>query len=885
MKFTFFKRLALLFRREKFNQELEEEMAWHRDQKSQDLQSAGTSPDDAHHAARREFGNDLHLREQSQDVFSFWFETTLQDFRFALRQLRKNPGFALTAILMLALGLSVSVAIFAFVDGALLKPIPFKDPQQLLGVYEEANQCLYCNLSYPDYLDWKKLNKSLTALEVYDHNQFTLNTPSGAEPIFITRVSDGFFRVLGITPILGRDFYAGEDLLSAPRTVMLSYAAWQKRFGGKPEVIGQTVILDDNPTVIIAVLPKDFHFAPAEPAEFWATLHPERGCDLRRSCHGLYGVGRMKDGITMQGALSEFKDIAAQLTKQYPDSNTGQGANVEVLSEVIVGPYRPLLLMLLAGAGLLLVIAGVNIASLLLVRSEARKREFAIRNALGAARIRLMRQFMTEGLLLVLIGSALGLLFAYWTIHILTLLIPTNLLLKTPFFLDLGLTPHVLVFTAFITLLFAILFFVTPTLRLSLGRTRDSLAEGSRGSAGNAWRFLGSKLVVLELATAVVLLVSAGLLGKSLLLMLRTPIGMQPDHLATIQLTAPDKSYPKSPDQLALARRLYAELSAVPGVKSVAFSSDIPINGWGDTTWIHILGRPWHGEHEDVPERDVTPEYFSTIGAKLVRGRPFVETGRPFVDNEDPSQPHEVIINQAFERKYFPGEDPLGKQLSYMSPKSIPMEIIGIVEDIKEGQLDTENRPALYFPLNQSPSTFLNAVVRTSTSDHAMIPALISAVHRLDPNIATSAGTTFTDIIEDSPSAYLRRTSAWLIGGFAAFALILGVVGLYGVIAYSVSQRTREIGVRMAIGAQRTTVYKLVLKEAGYLTTLGIVMGLASAIAAATLMKDLLFGVRSWDVPTLAAVAIVLSAASLLASFIPAHRAASVDPVEALRSE
>ena len=874
----FLRKLWIFVRREKFDRELEEEMAYHRGQKAQELQAEGMPSEAARHAARREFGNDMNLREQSRDIVGFWCETSLQDFRFAIRQLRKNPGFACTAVLMLALGMCASVSIFAFVNAALIEPLPYQNPSRLVGVYEMISQCPLCNLSYPDYLDWKERNKVFGSLDAYQHSGFMLNTPAGAQPARGVRVSDGFFRTLGITPVLGRDFYAGEDLLSAPRTVMLSYAAWQKRYGGKQDVLGQTVTLNGDPNVIIGVLPPDFHFAPAEPAEFWTTIHASSECDLRRSCHGLYGVARLKDGVSVQTALADVKSIAQQLEQQYPDSNRGQGANVMDLTEVIVGNIRPILMLLLSGAGLLLVIAGVNLASLLLVRSESRKREIAIRNALGAARIRLIRQFVTEGLALVVVGSALGLLSSFWAMQILTRLIPEDLLAQMPFLHGLGLNVHVLAFAGLISLLAAALFSLTPSLRLSLPEMREGLGEGSRGSAGTTWRRLGSKLVVLELATAVVLLVGAGLLGKSLYLLLHVDIGLQPDHLATLQLATPKSTYAKDEQIIALERQVVNRIASLPGVKSVGISSDLPVNGWGDTTWFRVLGRPWHGEHNEVPERDVSSDYFTTLGARLLRGRYFAEV-------EDASKPHVAIINQTFTKQYFPGEDPIGKHLSFLSDPPIPIEIVGIVEDIKEGQLDTENRPALYIPFNQSAGNYFNIAVRTSQAEQSLLPVLIATIHQINPDIATTAGTSMSDIIDHSPSAYMHRSSAWLVGGFAALALLLGVVGLYGVVAYSVSQRTREIGVRMAIGAQRSSVYRLILREAASLTSIGIAIGLVCSVAAATLMRGLLFGVRSWDIPTLAGVTVVLAISALLASYIPARRAASVDPVEALRAE
>jgi macrolide transport system ATP-binding/permease protein len=874
----FFRKLWILVRREKFDSELEEEMAFHREHAEEQLQAEGLPPRDAQHAARKQFGSSMRLREQSQDMVSFRFESVLQDFRFAIRQLRKNPGFTATATLMLALGMCASVAIFAFVDAALLKPLPYRDPSSLVAVFERTSGFPHSNISYPDYLDWKKQNTVFSSLEAFQHTGMILTTSSGAQPTRGARVSDGFFHTLGVTPMLGRDFAPGEDLLSAPRTVLLSYATWQQRYGGKDDVLGQTVVLNGDANVIIGVLPPDFHFAPAEPSEFWTTIHASSECDLRRSCHSMYGVARLKDGVSLSTALANVTAIAEQLEKLYPGDNLGQSAAVVTLTESIVGDIRPILFVLLCGAGLLLLIASVNVASLLLVRSESRKREVAVRTALGASRIRLTRQFVTESLVLVLAGSALGLMSAYGTMQLLTRLIPEDMLARMTFLRGLGLTPRVWAFAGVISLLAAALFSLTPTLHFSLSQIRDNLAQGSRAHAGNAWRRVGSKLVVLELATAVVLLVGAGLLGKSLYLLLHVDIGMRPDHLATLWVAAPKSNYGKDPQAIALQRRVVSQMAALPGVKSVGITTDIPVSHWGDTTWLRILGRPWHGEHNDIPERDVNPEYFMTLGAKLLRGRDFAE-------GEDASKPHVAIINQAFAKEYFPGEDPIGRQLSHVSVAPDPIEIVGIVEDIKEGQLDTANRSTVYIPFEQSPSNYFNVVVRTSQAEQSLLPAMRAAIRQIDPDIVTPSGSSMLEVINDSQSAYMHRSSAWLVGGFAFLALLLGVVGLYGVVAYSVSQRTREIGIRMALGAQSRSVYQLVLKEAARLIAIGLAVGLVCSIAAATLMRTLLFSVRSWDVPTLAAVATVLAVSALLASYIPARRAASLDPVDTLRAE
>jgi predicted permease len=875
----FFTRAGMMIRREKFNSELEEEMAYHREQKEKELREAGVAPEAAHHAAAREFGNPTRLKEQSYEVMGFRFETVWQDLHFALRQLRRSLGFTLTAVLMLALGIGASVAIFAFVDAALIRPLPYKDPTRLVDVAERAKMFPRSNLSYEDYVDWKKKNTIFSALEVYTGNGYLMSTPSGVEPVPGARVTAGFFRVLGVTPLLGRDFYDGEDKPNAADTVMLTYATWQARFGGRKDIIGQTVRLDDKPHMIIGVLPANFQFAPRGNAEFWATVHTLTNCEKRRSCHNLFGVARLKDGDTVQMALAEMTSIAKQLEAQYPGSNRGQSASVKPLSEQIVGDIRPILLVLLGGAGLLLVIASVNVSSLVLVRSEARKREIAVRGALGASRMRLVRQFVTEALVLVIAGASLGLFCAYGAMQVLTRLLSKDMLSFMPYLRGIGLNSHVVEFALAISLLAATLFAVTPVLRLPLAQVREGLTDGGRASAGTFWRRFGANLVVLELAVAVVLLVGAGLLGRSFYKLLHVELGFQPDHLATVQVVLPQTGYAKDPQLVAVSKQILARVSSLPGVKSAALTTMLPVSGNGNTNWIRFVGKPYNGEHNEVNQREVSSDYFKTLQAKLVAGRFFTE-------DDDASKPLVTMINKALARQYFPGEDPVGKKFGDgdLSPKSI-REIVGVVDDVKEGSLDSEIWPAEYDPINQNAENYISLVVRTSQDEKLVLPSLVGAIHEIDPGIGAINEITMMQRINESQTAYLHRSSAWLVGGFAAMALLLGVVGLYGVIAYSVCQRTREIGVRMALGAQQSSVYRMILKEAGWLTGFGIVAGLMCSIAVATLMQKVLFGVRSWDISTLAAVALLLGVSALLASYFPARRAALVNPVEALRAE
>jgi predicted permease len=875
----FFNKLACLFGRDRFRSELDEEMAFHRAEAEKDFIADGMLPEAARRAAAVRFGNRTRLREESHEIVGFRAETVVQDLRFALRQMRKNPGFALTAILILALGMGVSVAIFGFVDAALLQPLPYSASDRLMSVDENSAVFPRSNLSRADYDDWKRMNKSFSSIEVYTGTGYLLHTASGTEPVPGARVSDGFFRTLGVKPMLGRDFLSGEDRPGQAKIVILPYGTWLKRYGGRRDVIGQSVTLSGDAYTIVGVLPREFAFAPIGNKEFWTPLLDKNGCEQRRSCHNLDGIGRLRDGVTPSAALEEMKAIAAQLEKQYPESNHGQGASVFPLAELIVGQVRPILLTLLSGAGLLLLIACVNVASLLLVRSETRRREVAVRGALGATPLRLMRQFITEGLLLAVAGSLAGGLVAVWIMSLLKRLVPKVMADAMPYLAGVGMNAHTAIFTAGIALGAALLMAATPTMRLSFQRIRDGLGDGDRGAASRFWRRMGANFVVVELVIAVVLLVGAGLLGRSFYRLLHVETGFDVTHLATVQVMASESAYPKNEQKLALLREIARRVSSLPGVQSVGFTSDLPLQCNCDTDWIRIVGKPFHGEHNEVDERDVSPTYLPTLKARLVRGRLMTE-------DEDASRPNVLVINETLARKYFPGEDPIGQKIGNgaLDPKSI-REIIGVVADVREGALDAEVWPTEYEAIYQGPSNFFAVAVRTSQDEKSILPLLVSTLHQIDPNLGVYGEQTMRQQMDSTQATLIHSFSTWLVGGFAAMALVLSVVGLYGVIAYSVSQRTREIGVRMALGAQRRSVYHMVMRQAGWLTSIGIGLGLMCAVGASMAMRKVLFGVAAWDVWTLTAVAVVLGCASLLASFLPARRAARVNPCEALRAE
>jgi predicted permease len=874
------KKLSILFGRGRFRSELDEEMAFHRAEAEAALVADGMTAEAAHYAAMRRFGNAARLKEQSHEVVGFRMETVIQDLRFALRQFRRSPGFAITAILVLALGMGISVAIFGFVDAALLEPLPYTAPNRLMAVDEASAAFTRSNLSRADYEDWKRMNRSLSSLEAYGGMGYLLHTGSGTEPVPAARVSDGFFSTLGVKMMLGRGFLPGEDLPGKPKIAILSYGTWLKRFGGRRDVVGQAVDLSGQAYTIVGVLPREFEFAPRRDSEFWVPLLDKNGCEQRRSCHNLFGVGRLRDGVTMEAARAEMKAIAAQLAKQYAGSNQGQSASVIPLSEIIVGDIRPILLTLLAGAGLLLLIACVNVSSLLLVRSESRRREIAVRGALGATPARLVRQFVTEALLLTGVGSAAGILVGGWLMTLLAHLLPKSMLTRLPFLGDVELNAHTMLFAAAISLLAAMLLAAAPLLRLSLRDIRDGLGDGDRSAAGLLWQRLGANLAVVELAVAVVLLVGAGLLGRSLYQLLHVENGFDTTHLATVQVMMPSNIYKDDAQKVELYREIDRRLAALPGVRSVGITSDLPVQCNCDTDWIRIAGKPFHGEHNEVNERDVSPDYLlGTLKARLLRGRVFTET-------DDASRPQVTVINEALAQKYFPGENPIGKMIGNGDLSQTSMrQVVGVIANVREGALDQEMWPSEYFSIYRSKDSFFSVAVRTAQDEKAMLPSVVSTLHKIDANLGVYGEMTMTDQIESTESSLLHRFSTWLVGGFAAMALVLGVVGLYGVIAYSVSRRTREIGVRMALGAQRSTVYKLVMRQAGRLTLLGLGAGLVCSIGASLLMRKLLFGVQAWDLPTLAGVTVVLGVASIAASFVPAHRAASVNPTEALRAE
>lgn len=809
-----------------------------------------------------------------------WLDNAFQDCRYALRQLRKSPGFACTAAFVLTLGISAAISIFGLVDVALIKPLPYGDQSRLMVAFASTPGNARCPVSYLNFVDWKRLNTIFSSIDAYALNGgFTLSGNAGAEPVTGTRVSAGFFRTLGVVPMLGRSFDPGEDTVAAQPTVIVSYETWQGRFGRRADVLGETVVLNGIPRVIIGVLPREFHFAPAGRGEFWTTLGSTDPCEQNRGCQNLNTVARLKDGISMRTAAAGMEVIMRQLQRQYPDTNRDFGsATLVPIRDIVVGEVRPILLLLLAGASLLLLIAWVNVTTLLLARSDSRRREIALRGSLGATSGRLLHQFTVEGLVLAATGGILGLAVAGWGLQLIVQLVPAQKLYSMPYFRGLGLNLYIVAFACTVTLFSAVLFAVVPIARVSLSQTVEALREVARGGSGLTWRRFGTSLVVAEVSLAMILMTGAAVLGKSLYALLHVQTGMKLDGLASVDLKWPLARYSSDGEKVALAREIVEKISAVPGVSSVAISLASPLGSpWGNTSF-HVMGRPNRGENTTVLNRQVSAGYFATLQGQLVRGRFFREA-------EGVSQPRVAIINQSLAKLYFAGESAIGKQIYYDWAPKAPMEIVGIVDDIKEGPLEKRNLPVLYVPFDQNPKAWFAVLIRTALGQQSVLAAIPAIIHEIDRDIAVSAAVSMTDRVANSEIAYVHRSSVWLIGCFAGVAFALSVVGLYGVVSYSVGHRTREIGVRMALGADASSVYRLILGEAARLVAVGAILGVGGSLAATSLMRGLFYAVHPWDVSTLATIASVLVLAALLASFVPARHAATINPTDALRSE
>lgn len=807
--------------------------------------------------------------------------TILQDLRYELRALLKSPRFTSIALITLVLGIAANVAIFTFVDAALLRPLPYRDASRLMEVYDTRMADVFTQFeaSYPDYLDWRAQQQVFDGLAGYGQNQVLLRGAGAPELLPSAVASDNFFQTIGVPPIAGRDFRAGEDLASAPRTAMLSYGWWQRHFGGK-DVLGQTLSIDGEPTTIIGVLPADFHFAPVGDPDIWLTLHATGQLKERRNLHWLNVIGRLKLGISRESAGAAMNLIAEGLEKQYPQSNDKLRTTVIPLNEVIVGQIRPILLVLLGAVVLLLLIACANVANLLLARAMARRNEMAIRTALGASRTRLIGLMLTEGLILSFTGAAAGMAVAYWTIKGFIAMIPKPLMDSMPYLKHMSIDARVVLFACALAIITGVVFALAPALQAARTDVQGSLKDGTRSSQSNSWRRFASALVVGEVALAMVLLAGSGLLVKSLYRLLNVNPGFDQHNLLAMGVGLSQSRFPKDPDQIQAVQTMLDKLRALPGVKSVGISSQLPIVSMGNTSNLRVVGVPSATpQGREANSRSVNRTYFQAMGAELVQGSWFTEA-------DNATGPQRVIVNKTLADQFMSGLDPLKQQIWFTySDKEKPRQVIGVVRDLKEGPLDSPARPAIYTPMEAQGRLFFNLVIRTEQRPDALTAEIQNAIRQIDPDVVMFNVQTMEDRIQRSPAAFLHRYPAVLAGMFAGLALLLGTIGLYGLVAYSVSQRTQEIGIRMALGAQRGNVLKMVLSQGVRLIVPGVVAGIVAALLVAYLMRSMLFGIRLWDPVIFTAVTAILAIVTLAASYVPARAATKVDPMVALRYE
>ncbi|MFL6277890.1 MAG: ABC transporter permease [Blastocatellia bacterium] len=811
-------------------------------------------------------------------------EILWHDLRFAIRTLLKKPGFTFVLVLALALGIGANTAIFSVVNAVLLRPLPYKQADRLVWIWgtDPKDDIDHEVASPPDYNDWKTQGQSFEEMGAFANTRLTLTGSGEPERYDGAFVTDGFFEVLGVPAARGRTFTPDEDKPNGPRVIILSHGLWQRRFGGDPNVIGQSITINGNPFTVVGVMPAHFKHPRPESnrnAEMWLPLQIDYAKAGRRS-DSLGVIARLKPGLAIEQARAEMTTIAAQLEQQYPASNSGWGTIVVPLHERFVGNVRPVLVVLLGAVGFLLLIACANVANLLLARAAARQKEMAIRTALGARRWRIVRQLLTESVLLAVVGGALGLLLALWGVEALVALAPGNI----PRLNEVSLDARVLLFTFGVTLLTGVLFGLFPALQAANPNLNETLKEGGRGTTeggrgGRARRIL----VVAEVALALVPLIGAGLMVKSFIRLQEVKPGFDPDRVLAVEVYLPRTTYKEGEQATAFYQQLLSRVQNLPGVEDAGAIDTLPLSGGGNVLAFYVEGHVPQPTDKtpDAEARIVTPGYFQTMSIPLLRGRYLSE-------QDGPKTPRAFVINDTLARRYFGNEDPIGKRMNLGDEKDSDWyTVVGIVQDTRQEGLEAEPYPQMYASNTQEARRSMVLVARTAGDPAKMLPSIRSTVAEMDSTLALNNARTMTQVVSESIAR--PRFNMLLMSLFAVVALLLAGVGIYGVMAYSVSQRTHEIGVRMALGASTADVLRMVVRQGMGLTLLGVGIGLAGAFVItrliASLLSGLLFQVGAHDPLTFAGIALLLALVALAACLIPARRATKVDPMVALRYE
>ncbi len=802
--------------------------------------------------------------------------TVVGDLRYGLRGLAKSPAFTLVAAVTLGLGIGANSAMFTVVNAVLLKGLPYKDPDRLVHVWETEPNRLTRQVSFPDFVDVRDRSASLSSVAGYAFDSLVLKTAEGSERLRAARVSANFFSTLGVEPAHGRLFQASEDQpLGSRDAVLITDGLWRRRFGADPGVVGRPLILDGAPRTVVGVLPRQFQFARLGDVEVFVTLSPAREAVERRYMHWMWAIGRLRDGASLEAANAELGSIATGRALLDPQWHKETGLRVVPLRDALVGPVRPLILGLFASVAAVLLIACANVANMLLARAMGRRREVAIRLAMGAGRGRIMAQFLTESVLLFLIGGAVGLLWAGWGVRALVAAIPANLAGNLPFLKDLAIDPGVLGFTFAVCLATGLLFGLLPAFRSSAQGVADTLKDGARGASGR--QRVRSGLVVTEIAIAMFLVVAAGLMGRSLTRLLDVDPGFDLASLTTASLAVPGSAYDTPEKLIAFFDRWQSRVRALPGVRGVALVDRLPLLGSGNTGTPSIAGAPGNSTAPDANLRTVSASYFEVMGLKVVAGRDFSEA-------DGPKAARVVIVNRAFVDQVFGGRDAVGQSVGFAFVQGA-LEVVGVVADEQVGALDDAIRPVLYFPWRQDTGTAMSAVIRTQGDPRALMSALSGETRSIEPDAIVSGVRTMNDLVASTPAAFLRSYPLLVLGCFAVLALILASIGIYGVMSLTVGERTSEIGIRMAIGAQSGQVLRLFLKQGLGLSLLGVGLGVAAGLAGTRLLSFALFETPPNDPLVFGAASAVLVTVAALACSVPAWRASRVDPLRAVRYE
>ena len=808
-------------------------------------------------------------------------ETLLQDIRYALRVLSKRPAFTVVAVATLALGIGANTAIFSVVSAVLLRPLPYAQPERLVALWETSAQAgremnNRNEVAMGNFLDWRMKQSVFDGIAALTYANVNLTGVAEPERIQGAAVTTNLFQVLGVQPVTGRGFLTDEENPDSPRVVIISHELWQRRFGSDPDIVGKTLTLNGNQVSVVGIMPPAFvlEFPIARQVEMWLPMRIAASNNDRQS-HYLYVIGRVKQGVSLEQAQAGMNVLAGQLQEQYPKTNSDRGANVVPLQQQLVGNVQPYLRVLFAAVGFVLLIACANVASLLLARVTARHKEVAVRMAIGASRWRIVRQLLTESILLSTLGGLAGLLLAYWETDLLVALTPP----EVPRLGEIGLHGPVFAWTLGVSIITGVLFGLAPALGASKPDLNESLKEGGRSTAGSGRSRMRNLLVVSEIALALVLLIGAGLMIRSFARLQRVSPGFEAKNLLTMNISLPRQKYQKNQQISAFFDQLFERIRSVPGVEVVAGIDPLPMSGNDGTTGFVVEGAPPRavGDRPEVGERTATPDYFHAMRIPLLKGRAFSER-----DRED--APRVVIINEALARSFWPDEEALGKRLGFRaSDPQVWHEVVGIVGNVKHRSLNADPKPELYFPYSQYPNNFMSLIVRTSSDPTNTIAEIRNQVLGVDPDQPVFDIKTMGERL--SKTVATSRFVMLLLGVFAALAMILAAVGIYGVMAYTVSQRTHEIGVRMALGAGAPDVLKLVVGHGLKLVLAGVGIGVAAALALTRLMESLLFGVSATDPLTFAVISAVLTGVALAACFVPARRATKVDPMIALRYE